>query len=202
MRRSARLAVLSLVALAFALPLTAAASVADATSTFTYTKNMHPLGHSARNVPLENAAPGAGIYNSDLAFWGRTAYQGTYSGFRIVDISDPENPVELKNYEECSPGTTQGNQGDVIVWGDLLVRSWNSPATASSSCDGRLVGAIRHKTVRQMSGENRRPMMDTIVELSELYWVGLAGMLRSLTPTRLPAIAPNARDIAEDDHVS
>ncbi|MDF2773522.1 MAG: magnesium transporter [Geminicoccaceae bacterium] len=68
--------------------------------------------------------------------------------------------------------------------------------------DGRLVGAIRHKTVRQMSGENRRPMMDTIVELSELYWVGLAGMLRSLTPARLPAIAPDARDIAEDDHVS
>jgi hypothetical protein len=68
--------------------------------------------------------------------------------------------------------------------------------------DGRLVGAIRHKTVRQMAGENRRPMMDTIVELSELYWVGLAGMLRSLTPARLPAIAPGARDIAEDDHAS
>jgi hypothetical protein len=133
--------VLSLVALAFALPLTAAASVADATSSYTYTKNMHPLGHSARNVPLENATPGAGIYNSDLAFWGRTAYQGTYSGFRIVDVSDPENPVELENYEECSPGTTQGNQGDVIDWGNLLVRSWNSPATASSSCDGQLVGA-------------------------------------------------------------
>jgi hypothetical protein len=29
----------------------------------------------------------------------------------------------------------------VIVWGDLLVRSWNSPATATSSCDGELVGA-------------------------------------------------------------
>jgi hypothetical protein len=28
----------------------------------------------------------------------------------------------------------------VIVWGNLLVRSWNSPATATSSCDGQLVG--------------------------------------------------------------
>jgi hypothetical protein len=117
------------------------AAVPDAVSTYSYTKNMHPLGHSARNVPLDNATPGAGIYNSDLAFWGRTAYQGSYSGFRIVDVSDPENPVELTNYEECSPGTTQGNQGDVIVWENILVRSWNSPATASSSCDGQLVGA-------------------------------------------------------------
>ena len=28
----------------------------------------------------------------------------------------------------------------MIVWGNLLVRSWNSPATATSSCDGELVG--------------------------------------------------------------
>jgi hypothetical protein len=122
------------------LPSVASAQL-DAVSTFSWTKNMHPLGHSARNVPLENSTPGAGIYNSDLAFWGNRAFQGTYEGFRIVDVSDPENPVELKNYNECSPGTTQGNQGDVIVWENLLVRSWNSPATATSSCDGELVGA-------------------------------------------------------------
>jgi len=118
-----------------------AAAQPEAVSTFDYTQNMHPLGHSARNVPLLNATPGAGIYNSDLAFWGRTAYQGSYNGFRIVDVSDPEDPVELNNYEQCSPGTTQGNQGDVVVWDDILVRSWNSPATATSTCDGELVGA-------------------------------------------------------------
>ena len=124
---------------ALSLPLTAAAqTVEDAVSTFTYTTKMKPQGYSPRVVPLTGA--GSGIYNSDLAFWGKTAYQGNYSGFRIVDISDPENPVELNNYEECSPGTTQGNQGDVIVWENLLVRSWNSPATATSSCDGELVG--------------------------------------------------------------
>jgi PA domain/LVIVD repeat len=122
------------------LPAVPAAAQVPAVSTYTFTKNLQPLGHSARNVPLANATPGAGIYNSDLAFWGRRAYQGSYSGFRIVDISDPENPVELKNYEECSPGTTQGNQGDVIVWGNVLVRSWNSPAAATSTCDGQLVG--------------------------------------------------------------
>jgi len=122
------------------LPITAATqTVEDAVSAFTYTKNMKPQGYSPRVVPLTGA--GSGIYNSDLAFWGKTAYQGSYTGFRIIDVSDPESPVELNNYEECSPGTTQGNQGDVIVWENLLVRSWNSPATATSSCDGELVGA-------------------------------------------------------------
>jgi hypothetical protein len=140
MRMSVRGILVSLVAMAaFSLSLTAGAqTVGDAVSTFTYTKNMKPQGYSPRVVPLTGA--GSGIYNSDLAFWGKRAYQGSYSGFRIIDVSDPENPVELKNYEECSPGTTQGNQGDVIVWDDLLVRSWNSPATATSSCDGELVG--------------------------------------------------------------
>src|SRR5919109_1132429 len=141
MRMSVRSVLVSLVAVvALSLSLTAGAqTVEDAVSTFTYTKNMKPQGYSPRVVPLTGA--GSGIYNSDLAFWGKTAYQGSYSGFRIVDVSDPENPVELENYEECSPGTTHGNQGDVIVWGDILVRSWNSPATATSSCDGELVGA-------------------------------------------------------------
>jgi hypothetical protein len=140
MRRSLKGVLIALVAVAaLSLPLTAAAqTVEDAVSTFTYTKNMKPQGYSPRVVPLTGA--GSGIYNSDLAFWGKKAYQGSYSGFRIIDVSDPENPVQLRNYEECSPGTTQGNQGDVIVWGNILVRSWNSPATATSTCDGQLVG--------------------------------------------------------------
>lgn len=49
---------------------------------------------------------------------------------------------------------------------------------------GRLIGVIRHKTIRRMSREPVQPMMDTIVGLSELYWVGLAGMLASLAPPR------------------
>jgi hypothetical protein len=121
--------------------MTAQAAPLDAVSTFTYTQNLKPLGFSERAVPLDNTVAGAGIYNSDIAFWGKTAYQGTYEGFRIIDITEPDNPVELNDYAECSPGTTQGNQGDVIVWDDLVVRSWNSPAGATSSCDGELVGA-------------------------------------------------------------
>lgn len=52
---------------------------------------------------------------------------------------------------------------------------------------GRLIGAIRHKTIRRASGHSPRPMMTTIVGLSELYWVGLSGMLASLAPGMGPS---------------
>jgi hypothetical protein len=120
--------------LAFVLPLTASASVSDAVSTFTYTKNMHPVGFSERAVPLTGA--GSGIFNSDLAFWGKRAFQGTYEGFRIIDITQPDNPVEIENFTGCVGGTTTGNQGDVVVWGTILVRSWNSPAPAGGAICG------------------------------------------------------------------
>lgn len=107
-----------------------AASVSEAVSTFVYPSNMHPLGFSAReNTPIPNFTA-----NSDIAFWGNYAYQGNYDGFRIVDISAPANPVEVLDYRECS-----GNQGDVIVWDNILVRSWNSPAPSGATCDGEPV---------------------------------------------------------------
>ena len=137
MRTSARLVVLSLVAtVALALPLSAGAGLAEAVSTHTYTKNMHPMGFSERAVPFTGT--GSGVLNSDLAFWGRTAYQGTYEGFRVIDITEPDNPVELTNFTDCVQGTTTGNQGDVIVWENILVRSWNSPTPAG----GRLCGGV------------------------------------------------------------
>jgi hypothetical protein len=108
-----------------------AQSVDEATSTFVYTKNMHPLGYSPRPIPLDNNVPGAGSFNSDLAFSGNMAVQGTYAGFRLIDVADPESPREIINWEECNSRTnTQGNQGDVIIWGDLIFRSWNSGTPA------------------------------------------------------------------------
>ena len=110
----------------------------EAVSTFTWSRNMHPMGHSARVVPLDNTVPGAGIFNSDLAFWGRTAYQGTYEGFRIIDVHEPDNPVEIANFTGCVEGTTTGNQGDVLVWDNILIRSWNSPSPSG----GRFCGDL------------------------------------------------------------
>jgi hypothetical protein len=113
-----------------ALPVAAlASSVDDAVSTFDFTQNMHPMGFSARentNSPF--------TANSDIAFWGNYAYHGNYDGFRIIDISSPANPVEVIDYRDCF-----GNQGDVIVWDNILVRSWNSPAPAGATCDGEPV---------------------------------------------------------------
>jgi hypothetical protein len=144
-----RIAVLATVAVAM-LSAPAAASavppgVDEATATFDYSQNMHPLGFSAREVPLANAEPGAGVFNSDLAFWGRLAAQGTYAGFRLIDVSAPANPREIINYTGCTdPASTVGNQGDVLLWGNLLIRSWNSAVSAANaptaSCGGELVG--------------------------------------------------------------
>jgi hypothetical protein len=112
--------------------------VSDAVDSFEYSQNMHPLGFSARSVPF--TGPGSGVFNSDLAFWGPHAIQGTYEGFRIIDISAPDEPTEVVNFTDCVGGTTTGNQGDVIVWDDVLVRSWNSPAPAAGAfCGGLFV---------------------------------------------------------------
>jgi hypothetical protein len=110
--------------------------VEEATSTYDYTPNMHPLGYSA--FPNTPNLPGQTFTaNSDLAFWGKLAFQGHYEGFRIVDISAPAKPRQI-SFTECF-----GNQGDVVVWDDVLIRSWNSPATGTGSsqlsCDGEPV---------------------------------------------------------------
>src|SRR5918996_2840874 len=107
----------------------AASAQIPAVSSFTYTNNMHPMGFSARGNTISPFTA-----NSDLAFWGKTAYQGNYDGFRIIDVTEPDNPVELIDYRDCA-----GNQGDVIIWEDILVRSWNSPAPAGATCDGEPV---------------------------------------------------------------
>ena len=58
----------------------------------------------------------------------------------------------------------------------------------------KFIGAIRHRMIRQIALEPTRPMVDTIVGLSELYWAGLSNILASLTP------APTSTE--EDAHVT
>jgi hypothetical protein len=106
-----------------------------AASTFE-TKNLKAVGHSF--FPNTPNLPGLTFTaNSDLAFWGKLAFQGHYTGFRILDVSSSKNPKQI-SFTECV-----GNQGDVVVWKDILVRSWNSPATGTGtsllSCDGEPV---------------------------------------------------------------
>ncbi len=106
-----------------------------AVTTFTFSDNMTPLGYSRRTVPTSGA--GNNFYNSDLAFWGNYAYHGHYDGFRIIDISDPTNPTQILNYTGC--GANLG-QGDIVVWENLLIRSWDATAGSATRCAGELVG--------------------------------------------------------------
>jgi hypothetical protein len=85
-----------------------------------HSSNMHLLSNSPRT---------SAISQSDLAFWGRVAYAGNYDGFRVLDISDPNNIVQLADVK-C-----RGQQGDVTVWGSLLFISVDRPTT-TADCSG------------------------------------------------------------------
>jgi hypothetical protein len=90
---------------------------------------LRALGHSPNP-----AGPEDFLKNSDLAFWGDLAINGNYEGFRIIDISDPRAPQEVVDLDDCA-----GNQGDIVVWENILVRSWNSPADEGMTCHGQPV---------------------------------------------------------------
>jgi hypothetical protein len=100
------------------------------------TRNMHGLGFTQREAPGTALAQ----INSDLAFWGETAYQGTWSGFRIVDVHEPDNPREIIDYRDCAHPS---GQGDVVIWNNILVRTWDASTRESTSftCDGEPVPA-------------------------------------------------------------
>ena len=94
MKRLRLLIACSALVIGVTIPLTASADAAERCfghGHVEYTKNLHPLGYSERTVPLDNTVPGSGVFSSDLAFWGNTAVQGTYAGFRLIDVSAPSN---------------------------------------------------------------------------------------------------------------
>jgi hypothetical protein len=96
------------------------------------TENLHPLGHIEEPASLFHGPP---TVHTDIAFWGKHAFQGNWLGINIRDISAPGNPKQV-SFTECG-----GNQGDVVVWDDILVRSWNSPASGTQLCDGQTIPA-------------------------------------------------------------
>jgi hypothetical protein len=111
-----------------------------AAGVFDTSRNLHALGFSPRTVPF--TGPTSGVFNSDLAFWGDYAYQGHYAGFRIIDISSPAQPRELVDFDDCvAPDSALGSQGDVVVWGDVLTRSWDQPRATDLMCGGVLTPA-------------------------------------------------------------
>lgn len=129
MRGTVRYAVLVVCTLGL---LTFTASAAADHSTRPHTDNLHALGHSP-DFGSFLLPDGQRDANSDLAFWGNLVFHGDYDGFRILRDS-PGNP-KLISRTRCN-----GDQGDIVVWGDVLVRSWNTPRT-ERNCDGTTVPA-------------------------------------------------------------
>lgn len=80
--------------------------------------------HSSNMHLLSNVPRTTNVSQSDLAFWGRLVFAGNYEGFRIIDASDPEAPVQLSDFR-CT-----GAQNDISVWGNLVFLSIDRPQTA------------------------------------------------------------------------
>jgi LVIVD repeat-containing protein len=99
---------------------------------FDISKNLDPRGFSPRRETAFSQL------NTDLAFWRDKAYQGSFSGFSIVDISRPSRPERILDYRDCAG---PAGQGDIVAYGNLLVRSWDAPASSTARCDGQLIGA-------------------------------------------------------------
>ena len=105
------------------------------------TPNLHPLGHIEEAAVLGGFGGANPDIQTDIAFWGKYAFQGNWDGFNIRDISAPGNP------KQDSRTFCDGNQGDIVVWDNVLVRSWNTPAGspgpfgAGLTCDGQPVPA-------------------------------------------------------------
>ena len=119
-----------------AMALTVAGMPAQADhATRPHTENIHAKGHSAHPATFFGEPDGVRHINSDIAFRGNLAFNGNYDGWRVIDISDPDNPVELA-HPSCN-----GDQGDIVVWKNILVRSWNSPKGAARTCLGTTVPA-------------------------------------------------------------
>jgi hypothetical protein len=139
MRRLARLLLLLAVGAVAMFVLPAGAGADHATRP--HTQNMHALGHSPHPATFQGTVSALRNVNSDIAFWGNLSFNGNYDGFRIIQNS-PGDPQEI-NWTHCN-----GDQGDIVVWGDILVRAWNSPAPADDPatpvaenrfCDGQPV---------------------------------------------------------------
>ena len=97
-------------------------------------KNLTPLGHSA----AQRAVHRHGQRRLQLrpGLQGQPGLRGHLRGLPDHRLHEPVNPIQIVNYTGCNVG-----QGDVIVYGNLLIRSWDAEASATSTCAGQLVGA-------------------------------------------------------------
>ena len=94
---------------------------------------LHDAGEAVWNLKVLSQTPPSakfvGITNSDLAFTGNYAIQGSYAGYQIWDISNPSQPT-LKTAFYCP-----ASQSDVSVYKNLLFVSGEG-LTGRLDCGG------------------------------------------------------------------
>jgi hypothetical protein len=131
MRRLPRL--LLLIAVGAVTLLVSPAGATAGHNTRPHTDNLRALGHSPDFGSFLLPEGQGRDANSDLAFRGNLVFHGDYDGFRIVR----GGPFpRLISRTRCN-----GDQGDIVVWKDILVRAWNAPKTETRNCDGSTVPA-------------------------------------------------------------
>jgi hypothetical protein len=96
------------------------------------TKNLRSLGHIEEPRSLFHGDPNV---HTDMAFWGRYAFQGSWLGFNIRNIQSPHNPQPVSSTRCERP------QGDMVIWENVLVRTADGLAPAPFNCDGQTVPA-------------------------------------------------------------
>jgi hypothetical protein len=158
MRRVPRL--LLLLAVSAVALLVSAAGAAATHNTRPHTDNMQALGHSP-DFGSFLLPDGQRDVNSDLAFWRNQIFHGDYDGFRILRGRGGNDP-QLISRTRCN-----GDQGDIVVWRDILVRAWNAPKNDPRNCDGTTVPP-RWEGMHVFDISNRRdPELVADIELSE-----------------------------------
>ncbi|GLZ27862.1 hypothetical protein Lesp02_00520 [Lentzea sp. NBRC 105346] len=129
MNRLRRLTTVALlVAGVLATPATALAHDPDEGATHPPTGGGAPDLHSENMTLVRNLPKVDNAVQSDLAFEGKYAYAGTYTGFRVIDISGPAAAHQVA-FKPCN-----GAQGDVSVYEGLLFSSVDTPQS-KPECD-------------------------------------------------------------------
>ncbi len=93
-------------------------------------RNLRLVANRPQQAPLVNI-------NSDLAFWGKYAFQGNYNGFAINDISNPDAP-QIVSQVLCP-----GSQNDISVWKNLLFLSTDSSRSDDSCASTTLPVSVK-----------------------------------------------------------
>lgn len=92
----------------------------------------------SNNMKLKSSTPQTNFTNSDIAYWGDTAYVGNYGGFRVFDISSSK-PKLLADV------SCPGPQNDVSVWNDLLILSVDA-VMAGDQCGAAQLPSVPRPT--------------------------------------------------------